>query len=100
MIRALLAALLVSGCAAPSAYWVRVHEPVAHTKTIFTDAPCGSTRFNGCNSRSTGVIWIRRGMTEAETWCALAHEKRHLAGYDHPRAYPGPALDCGNGEML
>ena len=95
-----LALLLLSGCAAPSAYWVKAHEPVAHTKTITVAAPCGRADWLACNSRYTGVIQLHRGLNEAQRWCALNHELKHLAGYVHPNLNTGFASDCGNGEML
>lgn len=97
--RYLLLLLALSGCA-QGTYWVRAHEPVAHTKTVIVDKPCGRPNLDGCNSRHTGVIELRRGMSEAKHWCVLEHEKKHLAGYNHPAAYRGFAIDCGNGEML
>ena len=100
LIHCSLAALLLSGCAAPSAYWVKTHEPVAHTKTITVDAPCGSTEWLGCASRFTGVIQLNRGLTEMQRWCVLGHEKKHLDGYSHSGRNYGLAYDCGNGEML
>ena len=101
MTRALIAALLLSGCAAPSAYWVRVAEPVLVTDIRIVDRPCGRSDLDGCNSRYTGIIQLRRGLSPAQHWCVLEHEKRHLAGYNHPKSIDGaPAIDCGNGEML
>ena len=95
----IIAALLLSGCAAPSAYWVKAHEPVAHTGTRYVDKPCGR-EIRGCANRFTGEIQIQRGLDEAMHWCVLNHEKKHLAGYNHPGAFGGFASDCGNGEML
>ena len=98
--RLIIAALLLSGCATPSAYWVRVAEPVLLTDIRIVDKPCGRSDLDGCNSRYTGVIQLRRGLSPAQHWCVLEHEKRHLAGYNHPAHSYGLAYDCGNGEML
>ena len=100
MTRVLIAALLLSGCAAPSAYWVRVADPVLLTDIRIVDRPCGRSDLDGCNSRYTGVVQLRRGLTPAQHWCVLNHEKRHLAGFNHPAHSYGFAYDCGNGEML
>ena len=100
MTRALIAALLLSGCATPSAYWVKNYEPVAHKRTIYVDKPCGRSDWDGCAIRHSGLIEIRRGLTEAQAWCVLNHEKKHLAGYSHPGGSYGFAGDCGNGETL
>ena len=94
-------AFALSGCSTQSTYWVRVAEPVLITDIRIVDKPCGRSDLDGCNSRYTGVIQLRRGMTEAQHWCVLEHEKKHLAGYNHPKSIDGaPAIDCGNGEML
>ena len=92
--------LLLAGCATPAPYWVKTHEPVEHKHTIYVDYPCGKTGLNGCARRSTGTVEIRRGMTDAEGWCVLSHELKHLAGYTHPGRDYGLAMDCGNGETL
>ena len=91
--------LFLAGCATTGPYWVRVYEPVKLTAIKTVDRPCGRD-WNGCNSRGTGVVQLRRGMSETERWCALGHEKKHLDGYDHPGHTHAFALDCGNGEML
>ena len=93
----LLLIILLSGC---SPYWVKTHEPVEHFRTVYVDYPCGLHEVNGCVVRHRGIIELRKGMTEAEAWCALNHEKKHLAGYSHPGAHRGFAVDCGNGEIL
>ena len=97
--RALLLLLFLAGCATTGPYWVRVYEPVKLTAIKTVDRPCGRD-WNGCNSRATGVVQLRRGLTATERWCALGHEEKHLAGYDHPGHTHAFALDCGNGEML
>ena len=91
--------LLLAGCA-QTPYWVKTHEPVAHVATITVNVPCGLPDVMGCAARSTGTVELKRSMTEAQRWCVLNHEKKHLAGYSHPRAYKGIAYDCGNGEIL
>ena len=95
----LLLLLLLAGCA-QTPYWVKTHEPVAHVATITVDRPCGFSDVMGCAVRITGTVELKRGMTEAQRWCVLNHEKKHLAGYSHPGAYRGLAYDCGNGEIL
>lgn len=92
--------LFLAGCGAVEPYWVRVYEPVAHTATRYVDAPCNRKDWAGCANRATGIIQIKRGLTEAETWCVLNHEKRHLAGWNHYGTHGLLAYDCGNGETL
>ena len=95
----LVAALLLSGCAS-APYWTRVYEPVLLTDIRIVDKPCGRTDWAGCNSRATGVIQIKRGLSQVEAWCVLEHEKRHLAGWNHYGTHGLLAYDCGNGETL
>lgn len=97
--RLLALLLLLAGCASEP-YWVRTHEPVPITSIRYVDYPC-DRMVNACIRLRTGAVEIRRGMTEAETWCALNHERKHAAGYSHPNHREGSfASDCGNGEML
>lgn len=96
---AIVAVALIAGCAS-APYWVKTHEPVAHTSTRYVDKPCGMNGINGCANRFTGEIQIRRGLSEGQTWCVLNHELKHLAGYAHPGGSYGFAGDCGNGETL
>ena len=95
----LLPLLLLAGCAS-APYWTLVHEPVAYTKTILVDRPCGRADWAGCNSRATGVIQIARSLNASQRWCVLNHEKRHLAGWNHYGTHGLLAYDCGNGETL
>ena len=97
---AIVAAVLLFGCATQGAYWVKTHEPVAHKATRYVDKPCGRANWDGCANRFTGEIQIRRGLSEGQTWCVLNHELKHLAGYSHPGGSYGFAGDCGNGETL
>lgn len=95
-----IALFLLSSCANAAPYWVLVYEPVAHTGTRIVDKPCGRSDWAGCSSRGTGIIQLWSGLTEAQRWCVLGHEKKHLAGYNHPGHSYGFAYDCGNGELL
>ena len=97
----LVALLVLAGCATSEPYWIRVAEPVLLTDIRIVDKPCGRADWLACNNRYTGVIQLQRGMREAQHWCVLEHEKKHLAGYNHPKDIAGAqAIDCGNGEML
>ena len=96
---AIVAAVLLAGCATVEPYWVRVYEPVAHTGTRVVDKPCGRA-WAGCSSRATGVIQLWSGLDDSRRWCVLNHENKHLAGYNHPGTHGLLAYDCGNGETL
>lgn len=93
----MLLALLCASCVSHP-YWVKVAEPVALTSIGFVDAPCGNVHIQGCSSRITGRIELKKQMSKSLLECVLSHERHHLAGYDHDDR-PTFATDCGDGTI-
>ena len=81
--------LIVSGCASvPSEYWERTWEGALTTKThVVGSSPWGSEvkGWTVCDkaARKCDILIV----DNADRECVEAHERRHAAGWDHPR-YP------------
>ena len=98
-IAAIWLALLMTGC---TPYWVRDAEPVPVFAVVEVDlVECGGLLADnlGCAHRSTGLIQIKRGLTQYVRDCIEAHERKHLAGWSHDVGRP-LAIDCGDGRII
>lgn len=99
--RIIIAAFLyfISGCATND-YWYRTHEPRLVLGVIDVDHPGGIPgAYFGFANFVTGLIEVKRGLSESLRECVIKHERKHFAGYSHdPRK--GFVTDCGDGMLI
>lgn len=87
--------LCLSGC---GGYWYAAPEYAAPVERVIVtaDAPsiCASSVALGCWIVSLRTIFIKAGMSAADTACVEKHERKHAAGMNHDprRTY---RIDCG-----
>ena len=94
----------LAGCATRGPYWVKVREGQPVRGILYVSKPCGE-KWNGCARLKDGILEIKNDLDQAHQDCVLSHEKRHMAGWDHPEfntknAFDKFATDCGNGEVM
>ena len=99
----IILAMFMSGCAVfeappPEPYWFKDAKAVQLTQVMLVqDVPCaGLLDVWGCADRITGLIFVRADLSDDQKRCVLAHEKHHLAGFNHNNE-PCDHVDCGDG---
>lgn len=85
---ALLLMVLSAGCATEP-YWVKVAEPAREVRVHVVDSMLPHPRYGYAlkgmavrNADGTCDVFVLR---HHATECVVAHEKKHCAGFDHPR---------------